>query len=206
MQKLSAYQESSALSQRPATWTYLFAGQRPAKELTLVRWLLAVLIALAVVLPATASSKDFKVGIVDFALALDQTEKDGALKKLVDDAEDRKKTLEKKEKEILTLEQELKENGPMLSEDKAKELLASYQQKAVEYRKTVYTYEQEFAEKRNDVLGKIHQVMQQLAADIAKENDLDLMIEKNEGAVIYFQASSDYTPELIRRYEAAKKK
>jgi len=48
--------------------------------------------------------------------------------------------------------------------------------------------------------------MQQLAADIAKENDLDLMIEKNEGAVIYFQASSDYTPELIRRYEAAKKK
>ena len=94
----------------------------------------------------------------------------------------------------------------MLSEDKAKELLASYQQKAVEYRKTVYTYEQEFAEKRNDVLGKIHQVMQQLAADIAKENDLDLMIEKNEGAVIYFQASSDYTPELIRRYEAAKKK
>ena len=184
----------------------MFAGQRPAKELTLVRWLLAVLIALAVVLPATASSKDFKVGIVDFALALDQTEKDGALKKLVDDAEDRKKTLEKKEKEILTLEQELKENGPMLSEDKAKELLASYQQKAVEYRKTVYTYEQEFAEKRNDVLGKIHQVMQQLAADIAKENDLDLMIEKNEGAVIYFQASSDYTPELIRRYEAAKKK
>ncbi|PJB33743.1 MAG: hypothetical protein CO108_30245, partial [Deltaproteobacteria bacterium CG_4_9_14_3_um_filter_63_12] len=75
--------------------------------MTLVRWLLAVLIALAVVLPATASSKDFKVGIVDFALALDQTEKDGALKKLVDDAEDRKKTLEKKEKEILTLEQEL---------------------------------------------------------------------------------------------------
>lgn len=174
-------------------------------NLNLARWTVAALLVCALALPSIASAKDFKVGVVDFALALDQTEKDGALKKLVDDAEDRKKTLEKKEKEIMALEQELKENGPLLSEDKAQELMATYQQKAIEYRKTVYVFEQEFSEKRNEMLGKIHKIMQEIAAEIAKDNGLDLMIEKNEGAIIYFQSSADFTPELIRRYEAKKK-
>ena len=152
-----------------------------------------------------AMAQSVSVGIVDFMLALEKTEKDGALKKLKNEVDKRQKKLTNLEKQIMTTEQEIKENAAVLSEDKMREKMGGYQELILEYRKTAMTYEQEIAEQRAKVLGGIQTKMAEIAAEIAKEKKLDLVIEKNEGAVIFNKPALDFTDELIKKYEATKK-
>ncbi len=169
-------------------------------------WLLALGLLVVLGLSQSAMAGEFKVGVVDFNRALDATEKDGALKKLQRDAEKRQSKLKDQEKAIVALEQEIQDSGPLLSQEKLREKMAAYQQMALEYRKTAITFEQEFAETRAKVLGEIQQKMAAISVSIAQDNKLDFMVERNEGAVLYFKNSFDYTDELIKRYEAQKKK
>jgi len=155
--------------------------------------------------PHTAAAGDIEVGVVDFTLALQQTESAGALAQLEQDAKARQNELKELEDEIMSMEQELQENGPMLSKEKMKEKLMAYQKKAYEYRQRLLFNEKEFNDRKRKVLSEIHEVMQHISVEIAQENNLDLMIEKNEGAVIYFDNSFDYTAELVKRYEARRK-
>ena len=150
-----------------------------------------------------AQAQDLKVGVVDFTQALQETESDDALAKLEKEADKKQKKLTALENEIVALEQELQENGPLLSEEKAKEKMMEYQKKALEYRKMVYVFEQEFGAERTEVLREIHEAMSIIAVEIAQEEGLDLMLERNQG-VLYFNGTFDYTKELIKRYNAKK--
>ena len=46
--------------------------------------------------------------------------------------------------------------------------------------------------------------MTSISSDIAKERKIDLLIERTEGGVVYFQSSFDITDELVKRYKAGK--
>ena len=61
---------------------------------------------------------------------------------------------------------------------------------------------QELAELQAKLLGGVQKKMSEIAADIAKERKIDLLLERNEGGVVYFQPSFDITDELIKRYKA----
>ncbi|MDX9720812.1 MAG: OmpH family outer membrane protein, partial [Myxococcota bacterium] len=152
-----------------------------------------------------AIAAELKVGIVDFKRAIADTESDGALKRLKEDKDKRQKKLDELEKAIVGLEAELEEQGSLLSKEKLKEKLVDYQQKTYEYRTTLVQFEQEFAQKSAEVLGEVQRKMQEISVSIAQDNGLQLLIERNEGAVLYFDAQFDFTDELIKRYKAAKK-
>lgn len=159
--------------------------------------------ATLVIDPAPAHADELKVGIVDFARALKSTEgAGGALAKLEGDASERAKALRSLEDEILVMEQEIKENSQVYSEEKKMEVYMAYRKKVAEYREAVVRNQAEFDEQRNKVLGAIQQTMQQISVEIAQDKKLDLMLERNEGAVIYFDNAFDFTDELISRYEA----
>lgn len=170
----------------------------------LARTLFASFATLLLVLSTAAHAGDLKVGIVDFTRALEATESDGALSKLKKEVADKKAQLKSLETEILAMEEDLKMNGAMLSEEKKKEALMGYQRKAYEFQQMMVKFEQEINQRRAEVLGKIHQKMSLISNEIAKEKKLDLMFERNEGAVLYFNGSFDYTDELIKRYQAQK--
>lgn len=153
---------------------------------------------------ASNAFADFTVGVVDFMAAIEKTEKDGALKTLKADFDKRQNQLKDSEKKILAIEQDIKDNSAVLSEDKLREKMANYQNLVRDYQKNALSYEQELAEKRNKVLGTIQEKMTKISQDIAKEKGLDLMVEKNDGAVIFSKSGMDYTDELIKRYKAGK--
>ncbi len=144
---------------------------------------------------------DITVGVVDMKAAMEQTESNGVLKKLKTETDTRQKKLKESEKKILAFKQEIEESASVLSQDKLKEKAAQYQQMMLDLQKEMQTYEQEMVEMQTKLLGDVQKKMIQISNDIAKEKKLDLVLERTEGGVIYFQSSFDITDELIKRYK-----
>ena len=169
------------------------------------KWLLSGLVACGMVCGFAANAKaDILVGVVDLKGAVEQTETDGVLKKLKSETESRQAKLKASEKKVMAFQQEIKESASVLSEDKLREKAAQYQQMMVELQKEMQKYEQEMMEMSNKLLGDVQKKMTTIAADIAKERKLDLLFERTEGGLVYYQASYDITDELVKRYKASK--
>ena len=169
------------------------------------KWLLSGLLACGMTFGFAASAlADIAVGIVDMKGAVEKTESNGVLKKLKDETASRQSKLKDAEKKVVAFQQEVKESASVLSEEKLREKAAQYQQMMLDLQKQMQTYEQEMMEMSNKMLGEVQKKMTNIAAYIAKERKLDLLIERTEGGVVYFQSSFDITDELVKRYKAAK--
>ena len=169
------------------------------------KWLISGLMACGMTLGFAANAMaDIAVGIVDMMGAIEKTEADGVLKKLKTETESRQNKLKASEKKVMAFQQEIKESASVLSEDKLREKAAEYQQMLVSLQNDMQKYEQEMLEMRTKLLGEVQKKMTSITSDIAKERKLDLVLERNEGGVVYFQASYDLTDELIKRYKAKK--
>ena len=169
------------------------------------KWLLSGLLACGMTCGFAANAMaDIAVGIVDMMSAVEQTEKDGVLKKLKNETETRQNKLKASEKKVMAFQQEVKESASVLSEDKLREKAAQYQQMMLELQKEMQTYEKEMVEMQTKLMGEVQKKMTTISADIAKEKKLDLLLERNEGGVVYFKETFDITPELVKRYKAAK--
>lgn len=147
---------------------------------------------------------EISIGIVDMKGAVEQTEANGVLKKLKDETASRQSKLKDAEKKVVAFQQEVKESASVLSEDKLREKAAQYQQMMLDLQKQMQTYEQEMMEMSNKMLGEVQKKMTTIASDIAKERKLDLLLERTEGGVVYYQSSYDITDELVKRYKAGK--
>lgn len=170
------------------------------------KWLLSGLLACGMTFGFAANAlADIVVGIVDMKGAVEKTESDGVLKKLKTETESRQAKLKDAEKKVIAFQQEVKESAAVLSEDKLREKAGQYQQMMLDLQKQMQTYEQEMVQMSNKLLGEVQKKMTTIASDIAKERKLDLLLERTEGGVIYYQASFDITDELIKRYKAGKK-
>ena len=169
------------------------------------KWLLSGLLACGLTLSFAANAMaEIAVGIVDMMGAIEKTEADGVLKKLKTETESRQSKLKASEKKLLAFQQEIKESASVLSEDKLREKANQYQQMLLELQQEMAKYEQEMAEMRAKLLGDVQKKMTSITSDIAKERKLDLVLERNEGGVVYFKPSYDLTDELIKRYKAKK--
>ena len=54
------------------------------------------------------------------------------------------------------------------------------------------------------LMGEVQKKMTAISTDIAKERKLDLLLERSEGGVVYFNNTFDITAELVKRYKAGK--
>ena len=169
------------------------------------KWLLSGLLATGLMFGYAANAMaEIAVGVVDMMGAIEQTESNGVLKKLKNETESRQNKLKASEKKVLAFQQEIKESQAVLSEDKLREKAQEYQTMVLELQKEMQQYEQEMLEMRNKLLADVQKKMTAITTDIAKEKKLDLVLERNEGGVVFYKESFDITAELVKRYKAGK--
>jgi len=167
--------------------------------------LVACLASLGFMLCFSANAMaELKIGVVDMMSAIEQTEKDGVIKRLKSETEKRQNKLKASERKLLQFKQEIEESAAVLSEDKLREKAGQYQQMMLDLQREMQTYEQEMLDMRTKLLGDVQTKMGKISTDIARERGFDLLIERNEGGVIFVKPSFDVTDELIKRYKAAK--
>lgn len=164
-----------------------------------------VLLGLAVTLgfSGAARAEDIKLGYVDLQRALAETEEGRKARAVL------KKDFDQKQKEIDEQQEQLKKAMDDLEKKRTLLPAATVQQKerelASQMQKVQQVYlrhQQDLQKKEGEATGKILERMQRIIGKIAGAENLTLVLEKNNGGVLFAKQHLDYTNEVIRRYNA----
>lgn len=110
----------------------------------------------------------------------------------------KKVMLEKKQKELMDLDESLKKQAAVMKPEAKAAKVAELQKKAAEFQQLYATTEQEFMKRKNDVMAPIVQKMQTLVEAMRVEGGYTYVLDKS--VVIAAKSDLDLTSELVRRY------
>lgn len=138
---------------------------------------------------------------VDLKLAL-ETVKDGkkAKEKLEKEAEEKRKIIAKREKELQKLTSQFEKKALVMSNDKKVKEQQKIQKKMMEYRQLVQQSEMSMQKRQMELTKPIIESMRDVVEEIAKKKDFDLVYEKNQGAVLFAKDQVNVTNDVIKRY------
>ncbi|MEY4064215.1 MAG: hypothetical protein RIR26_423 [Pseudomonadota bacterium] len=142
-----------------------------------------------------------RVALVDFQVAILQTEEGKAAKaKIEKELDSRKKELLSQQSELKKMEDDFEAKRGVLSEDEKAARTRDLQTKMMAFQRSQMALEQEVRQKEMQETQKIFQNLSALVEEYAKKNSFDLVFEKGAGAVLYVARGSDITAEIIGLY------
>jgi outer membrane protein len=144
-----------------------------------------------------------RIAVVDLQRALNETE-DGRrakarLKRLF---KQRQQELDKAQGELKSLKEEFDEQADTLSDTARQERLDAIQKQFVELQSTYVEYQRELAEKEAEMTQEIIARMETILRRVGQEEGYTLIMERNEGGVIFVPGNLDLTDVVIQRYNA----
>jgi outer membrane protein len=150
---------------------------------------------------ASTVRAEVKIGVVDLQRAINETE-DGRqakrrLKKLFDE---RQESLNQKQENLKAQKESLERQQEVLSEDALKKKVEKYQADLMELQNEYVQYQQELSQKEGELTQKILEKMQGILRRIGQTEGYTLIIEANEGGVVWVPSNLDLTDVLIQRY------
>lgn len=169
--------------------------------------LLAVVFALSFAAPAvaqTAGSTTAKIAVVDFQAAIDQVKEGAVAKQKIDAAyREKKVALESMETKLRTMKEEYDKQATILSDAARKQKETDMMNLQMAYQQAYMQSEQDMQNLHATLTGGLIEKMTDLCEAIGKEKSYTLILERNEGGVLFAQSAIDITPELVKRYDAA---
>lgn len=165
-----------------------------------------IIIALiAVLMLAAPALAETKVAYVDLQKALNLS-KAGAQAKsdistLVKKYENEFKT---KQESLLTKKGELEKQATLLSDSAKAEKEREYQNDVRDIKRFQDDVKNDLQLKDGEYTKRILNELFEILQKIGKDGNYTMILEKNEGAVIYAAESVDLTDELIKKYDASK--
>ncbi len=167
----------------------------------------AVTLVSALLLAAAAPklyAQTTRIAVVDLQRALNETE-DGRrakarLKRLF---EKRQQQLDKSQNELKAqkeqIEQLIASKAPQKTiQDRA----ATYQKALIELQSTYMEYQRELAEQEGRLTREIIARMERILRRIGQSEGYTLILERNEGGVVWVPSNLDLTDQVIQRYNA----
>jgi outer membrane protein len=164
---------------------------------------------ITVILAGSASAVDaqIKIGVVNLQRAINETE-DGRqaqrrLKKLFDE---RQKSLNSAQESLKAQKDSLERQQDVLSQDALKKKVEKYQEDLMALQNEYVQYQQELSTKEGELTQKILEKMQAILRRIGQSEGYTLIIEANEGGVVWVPTNLDLTDVLIQRYNKQAKR
>lgn len=170
---------------------------------TLQRHAITLVAALLLSMWAPRIYAQVHIAVVDLQRALNETE-DGRrakarLKRLF---KQRQQELDKAQGELKALKEEFDSQADTLSDSARQERLDQIQKQFVELQSTYVEYQRELAEKEAEMTQEIIARMETILRRIGQEEGYTLIVERNEGGVIFVPGNLDLTDVVIQRYNA----
>jgi outer membrane protein len=161
---------------------------------------------IAALLIATFAPKVYgqvRIAVVDLQRALNETE-DGRrakarLKKLF---KQHQTELDKRQGELKTLKEDIERNKEVWSRDVLQKRAEEYQKAFIDLQQVYTDYQRELAEKEGELTGEILQRMQSILRRIGQAEGYTLIVERNEGGVMWVPSNLDVTDQVIQRYNS----
>jgi outer membrane protein len=144
-----------------------------------------------------------KVGIVDLQKTLDKT-KLGKKKagELEAEKSKKQKQLDKKKAELDAAVEDFKKQRPVLKPEAARARQAELEEKAYKYQEEFMQFQQELMVKEREATRDIFKAASKIIESVAKRDGYTIIIEKNEGAVLWADSAFDITDEINKRLDA----
>ena len=171
------------------------------------RWILGLLVAAALALPAAAFAAEFKYGIIDMHRALNDTEEGKkALGRLKAKLETENALLKGKQDELRKLDEEINKQGYMLSESARSEKELKFRKLREDFEKYREERGGEFARQQKESTETILKKLMEVVDGYSKQEGLNMIFESSPGtqgmpgSVVWFDPKSDITPKIIELY------
>lgn len=185
-----------------------------ASSMTMPRpsWAPKVLVMLAVLLATTSLFKtstvhaENKLGVVDLQRAINETDEGRKAKnKLKGEFDARQKKLDGRQEDLKKMKENIERQKSVLSKEALQSKLETYQQSFVELQSTYVQFQKEIAEKERVLTDGILQKMQAILRRIGQSEGYTVIMERNEGGVVWSPSHLDLTDRLIQLYNSENK-
>ncbi len=144
-----------------------------------------------------------RIAVVDLQRALNETE-DGRrakarLKRLF---KQRQQELDKAQGELKTLKEDIEKNREVWARDVLQKRVEDYQKIFLELQQQYVEFQRELSEKEGEMTAQIIARMEQILRRIGQTEGYTLIVERNEGGVVWVPSNLDVTDQVIQRYNA----
>lgn len=157
-------------------------------------------------LAAAESQANVRVGYVDLQKALTTTDRGKKAKDQWEkDIASKKASLEKEQAALQKEAEEFEKKAALLNETARGQRQQELQKKVLELQKKMANTQMELQKRERDLTKPIIDELRAIVETIGKERGFQLILEKNEGAVLYAESGSDLTDEVIKRFNSKKK-
>lgn len=151
---------------------------------------------------AGIGSAQTKVGVVDLQKAvLSAAEIKKASAEMEAKYRPRQAEIEKLQKEIADIQQNLQVNGNKLTADAVADLTAQGQRKQRDLQRMNEDLQGDVDRERNDILSRSTQKMQDIIKKVADEKALDMVVDANN--TLFFKSTMDITTDVLAAYDKA---
>jgi outer membrane protein len=147
-------------------------------------------------MPPSASAAELKIGYVNAVKVIEEAPQgEAALKKLEAEFAPRDKQIVEMQNKLKLLEQELEKNALVLkdAEHRSKEFeIISLKR---DLRRTTQEFREDYNLRRNEELAALQKIVQKTIAEIAKQENYDLILE----SAVYASTRADITDKILKR-------
>ncbi|MBI5016726.1 MAG: OmpH family outer membrane protein [Deltaproteobacteria bacterium] len=166
------------------------------------QWALGLGLVLVLAAQGAAAAQGGKIGVVDLQRCLTETKQGQKYRaEFTARAEQTRADLDKKEAALKELRETLEKQGLVLSpaarQDKEKE----YREKLDAFKELYKASQQALQKQDQELTGRILKDLRTVIQEIGDAGGYALVVERQEGGVLYAVRDADLTDEVIRRFD-----
>jgi len=144
-----------------------------------------------------------RVAYVDLQKALQTTDAGKAAKaSLEKEVTAKRMELEKAQKQLQTEAEQFEKKAAILNDATKAKQQVELQKKFADFQKSAAESQLELQKRERDLTKPLIDELRAIIEGIGKEKSYQLIVEKNEGAVLYAESGADLTDEVITRFNA----
>lgn len=166
------------------------------KNLLKSLFLATALTGLSLGMSATASAQENKIAVVDVGAIFQQLpQREEISQGLQREFRDRIERMQEREQELNQLRERIQRDESIMSEEERNQAMAEFQQRAGEAQQRGEELNEEMRRRQNEERDRILRRIQNIIADIAREEGYDLVLEAN--SIAYAADSYDISEQVI---------
>jgi outer membrane protein len=174
-----------------------------------MKYVIAFVCILAVsCMPCVSKAQSTNIAYVDLQKIILDSDQGKQIKTILTaDADRLKKALDTKQDELQKLKDAIEKQGATITPEARVEKEKQYQTKLKDYQRLAGDYQSELQQKDSEYMQKILTELEGIVKTVAEKEKYIIILEKNQGGILYSAPTLDVTDKVIAAFnEAGKKK
>lgn len=167
-------------------------------------FLLVAAVVLSLQAVSSAYAEDIRIGYVDIRKVMTESKSGSKVRAEIEKTiKTRRESLAQEEKKLKDLQEAFEKDKLLLSESQRVTKQKEFQERVRAFQQARADAQHEIEQKEREFTSKALPKIRDIIRDLAKEQKLTLVFEKNEAPVLYAVDGPDLTDKVMQRFDAA---